>query len=160
MTEENNLGSTLKLGDFTTTKRVLRISVLGIAIGLLSAVIAFLLLKLIALFTNIFFYQTFSFANSSPVGNTLGYLVILVPVIGGIIIGLMARYGSDRIRGHGIPEAIEAILLNGSRVQPKVALLKPISSAVSIGSGGPFGAEGPIIMTGGAVGAMIAQIIR
>ncbi len=160
MTSEHKIETNLELGDFTTTKRVLRISVLGVAIGLLSAVIAFLLLKLIAFFTNLFFYQTFSFADASPVGNTLGYLVIFVPVIGGIIIGLMARYGSDRIRGHGIPEAIEAILLNGSRVQPKVALLKPISSAVSIGSGGPFGAEGPIIMTGGAVGSMIAQFFR
>lgn len=160
MTAETKIETHLELGDFTTTKRVLRISVLGVAIGLLSAAIAFLLLKLIAFFTNLFFYQTFSFVNSPPVGNTLGYLVIFVPVIGGIIIGLMARYGSDRIRGHGIPEAIEAILLNGSRVQPKVALLKPVSSAVSIGSGGPFGAEGPIIMTGGAVGSMIAQFFR
>ena len=83
-----------------------------------------------------------------------------MPVVGGLIIGLMARYGSERIRGHGIPEAIEAILINGSRVEPKVALLKPLSSAISIGSGGPFGAEGPIIMTGGAVGSMIAQFFH
>ena len=86
--------------------------------------------------------------------------MILVPVIGGLIIGLMARYGSERIRGHGIPEAIEAILISGSRVQPKVAILKPLSSAISIGSGGPFGAEGPIIMTGGAFGSMIAQFFH
>ena len=72
----------------------------------------------------------------------------------------MARYGSERIRGHGIPEAIEAILINGSRVEPKVAILKPLSSAISIGSGGPFGAEGPIIMTGGAFGSMIAQFFH
>ena len=85
---------------------------------------------------------------------------MLVPVGGALIIGLMARYGSERIRGHGIPEAIEAILINGSRVEPKVALLKPISSAISIGSGGPFGAEGPIIMTGGAIGSMIAQLFH
>ena len=81
-------------------------------------------------------------------------------MVGALIIGLMARYGSERIRGHGIPEAIESILLKGSRVEPRVALLKPISSAISIGSGGPFGAEGPIIMTGGAFGSMIAQLFR
>ena len=86
--------------------------------------------------------------------------MVLVPVVGALIIGLMARYGSERIRGHGIPEAIEAILINGSRVEPKVALLKPLSSAISIGSGGPFGAEGPIIMTGGAFGSMIAQFFH
>ena len=96
----------------------------------------------------------------SPVGHHLGWYSVLVPVAGALIIGVMARYGSERIRGHGIPEAIEAILINGSRVEPKVALLKPISSAISIGSGGPFGAEGPIIMTGGAIGSMIAQLFH
>lgn len=148
------------LGDFTTTRRVIRISLLAIGIGIASAGIAWLLLRLIALFTNLFFYQRFSFENASPAGNTLGWLIIFVPVIGGLIIGFMARYGSERIRGHGIPEAIESILLNGSRVQPKIAILKPISSAISIGSGGPFGAEGPIIMTGGAFGSMIAQFFK
>ena len=93
-------------------------------------------------------------------GAHLGPWVIVVPVVGALIIGLMARYGSERIRGHGIPEAIEAILINGSRVEPKVALLKPLSSAISIGSGGPFGAEGPIIMTGGAFGSLIAQFFH
>ena len=93
-------------------------------------------------------------------GHHLGPFVIVVPVVGALIIGLMARYGSERIRGHGIPEAIEAILINGSRVEPKVAILKPISSAISIGSGGPFGAEGPIIMTGGAFGSLIAQFFH
>jgi chloride channel protein, CIC family len=96
----------------------------------------------------------------SPAGHTLGLFVVLVPVIGALIIGLMARYGSERIRGHGIPEAIEAILINGSRVEPRVAFLKPLSAAISIGSGGPFGAEGPIIMTGGAFGSLIAQFFR
>ena len=96
----------------------------------------------------------------SPAGHHLGPFVILVPVVGALIIGVMARYGSERIRGHGIPEAIEAILINGSRVEPKVALLKPLSSAISIGSGGPFGAEGPIIMTGGAFGSLIAQFFH
>jgi len=104
-------------------------------------------LRLIGLFTNLFYFGKWSTTMVSPVGNHLGVYSVLVPIAGALIIGVMARYGSERIRGHGIPEAIEAILINGSRVEPKVALLKPISSAISIGSGGPFGAEGPIIMT-------------
>lgn len=116
-----------------------------------------LLLWLIAFFTNLFYYHTFSVTLHSPAVNTLGLLALFVPVVGGLIIGLMARYGSERIRGHGIPEALEAILIGRSRMQPKVAVLKPLSSAISIGSGGPFGAEGPIIMTGGAIGSIIAQ---
>src|SRR5262249_52102141 len=96
----------------------------------------------------------------SPAGNNLGPLVVAVPVVGTLIIGLLARFGSERIRGHGIPEALEAILIRGSRIEPRVAFLKPISSAISIGSGGPFGAEGPIIMTGGAFGSMVAQLFH
>jgi len=149
-----------KLGDFTTTPRLLRISALALGVGSISAFVALGLLKLIALFTNVFFFQRISAAAVQPGGHRLGVFVILVPIIGGIIIGLMARYGSERIRGHGIPEAIEAILLNGSRVEPKLAILKPVSSAISIGSGGPFGAEGPIIMTGGAFGSMAAQFFH
>src|SRR5207245_8833288 len=96
----------------------------------------------------------------SSCGHHLGYFVFLVPIIGGLLVGLLARFGSDRIRGHGIPEAIEAILLKGARVEPKVAVYKPVSAAIAIGSGGPFGAEGPIIMTGGAVGSLIAQFFH
>lgn len=149
-----------QLGDFTTTPRVLPISLLAIVIGAWCAFVALALLRLIGLFTNLFYFGRLSTAMVSPTGNRLGLFSILVPVCGALIIGLMARYGSERIRGHGIPEAIEAILMNGSRVQPKVALLKPLSSAISIGSGGPFGAEGPIIMTGGAFGSMIAQLFH
>jgi H+/Cl- antiporter ClcA len=148
------------LGDFTTTRRVLPISGLAIAIGVFAAVVAAALLKLIGLFTNLFFFQRVGTALVSPAGHHLGVWVICVPVAGALVIGVMARYGSERIRGHGIPEAIEAILINGSRVEPKVALLKPLSSAISIGSGGPFGAEGPIIMTGGAFGSLIAQFFH
>jgi CIC family chloride channel protein len=148
------------LGDFTATPRLIGISAMAIVIGVIGAYVAFALLRLIGLFTNLFFYQRWSTALVSPAGNHLGPLEILVPVVGAIIIGLMARYGSERIRGHGIPEAIEAILINGSRIEPRVAVLKPISSAISIGSGGPFGAEGPIIMTGGAVGSLIAQFFH
>src|SRR5690242_3910303 len=148
------------LGDFTVTPRVLVLSLLAIAIGLLSTVVAFVLLRLISLFTNLFYYQHWSTAAASPAQNTLGGYAVLVPVAGALIIGLMARYGSERIRGHGIPEALESILINGSRVQPRLAVLKPLSAAISIGSGGPFGAEGPIIMTGGAFGSMIAQLFH
>ena len=149
-----------ELGDFTATPRVLAISALAIVIGLIGAFVARLLLLLIAFFTNLFLFQRFSTASVSPADNTLGWWLIAVPVVGALIIGFMARYGSERIRGHGIPEAIEAILINGSRVEPKVAVLKPVSSAISIGSGGPFGAEGPIIMTGAAIGSLIAQFFN
>jgi H+/Cl- antiporter ClcA/predicted transcriptional regulator len=138
----------------------LLISVFAISIGAVCAYVALALLRLIGLFTNLFYFGRWSTAMVSPVGNHLGWFSVLVPIGGALIIGVMARYGSERIRGHGIPEAIEAILMNGSRVEPKVALLKPISSAISIGSGGPFGAEGPIIMTGGAFGSMIAQMFH
>jgi len=149
-----------RLGDFTAGPRTLALGVLAIALGVFSAYVATALLALIALFTNLFFYQRFSFAAATPAGHTLGVLGALVPVAGCLIIGVMARYGSERIRGHGIPEALEAILIRGSRIQPRVALLKPISSAISIGSGGPFGAEGPIIMTGGAFGSILAQLMH
>jgi len=147
-------------GDFSTPRRVIPISGMAIAIGALSAVVALALLRLIGLFTNLFFFFRVGTKLVSPEGNDLGPLLILVPVIGGLVVGLMARYGSERIRGHGIPEAIEAILINGSKMEPKVTLLKPVSSAISIGSGGPFGAEGPIIVTGGALGSMIAQFFH
>ena len=153
-------GDPSPLGDFTTRPRVITISVMAIFIGIVSAYVALALLKLIGLFTNLFFFQRVSTALVSPAGNHLGPFEVVVPIIGALIIGLMARYGSERIRGHGIPEAIEAILINGSRVDPKIAVLKPVSSAISIGSGGPFGAEGPIIMTGGAFGSLIAQFFH
>lgn len=148
------------LGDFTTSPRVILISAVAIGVGAISAFVALALLRLIGLFTNLFFFQRWDTNLVSPAGNHLGIWEVFVPAIGALVIGLMARYGSERIRGHGIPEAIESILMYGSRIQPRVALLKPIASAISIGSGGPFGAEGPIIMTGGAVGSLIAQFIH
>jgi CIC family chloride channel protein len=148
------------LGDFRTDKRMILLSALAIPIGVFSALVAKGLLWLIAVITNISFFFRFSSAPATPQHNHLGYWVIAIPVIGALIIGLMARYGSEKIRGHGIPEALEAILLGRSLIQPKVALLKPISSAISIGTGGPFGAEGPIIMTGGAVGSIFAQLFH
>ncbi len=149
-----------ELGDFTTTPRVLFLSLLAIGIGVVSSYVALALLRLIGLFTNLFYFHRWRTDLVSPAGNSLGGWAILVPVGGAFIIGLMARFGSERIRGHGIPEAIEAILMKGGRVEPRVAILKPLSSAISIGSGGPFGAEGPIIMTGGAFGSIIAQLFH
>ncbi len=146
--------------DFSANRRLLLISVIAIGIGGLCSLIAVVLLKTIYFFTNLFFYQQISFGFRSPADNHMGLLVILAPVLGGLLIGLLARYGSDRIRGHGIPEALEAILFNKSLMQPKLAIIKPLSAAVSIGSGGPFGAEGPIIMTGGAFGSIIAQVFH
>jgi H+/Cl- antiporter ClcA len=148
------------LGDFTASLRVIGVGAAAIPIGIVGALLAKALLALIALSTNIFFFGRISIAPVSPADAHLGWWMIAIPMLGGLIIGLMARFGSERIRGHGIPEAIEAILMNGSRVQPKVAVLKPLSSAISIGSGGPFGAEGPIIMTGGAFGSVIAQFFH
>jgi H+/Cl- antiporter ClcA/CBS domain-containing protein len=148
------------LGDFDVDRRFVVLAALAVPIGIVGSLLAVLLLALIGLFTNLFYYGRFSFQLVSPADNTLGVLAVLVPSVGGLIVGLMARFGSDKIRGHGIPEAIEAILINRSRVEPRVAVLKPLSSAVSIGSGGPFGAEGPIIMTGGAFGSLVGQLLH
>lgn len=149
-----------RLADFTTDKRVLVLSGMAVIIGAAGSLVAYALVWLINLFTNLAYYQRLSAQPASPEGNHMGIWAALVPVVGGLIIGLMARYGSEKIRGHGIPEALEAILIGGSRMEPKVAVLKPISSAISIGTGGPFGAEGPIIMTGGAVGSLFAQFFQ
>ncbi|HLY09655.1 MAG TPA: chloride channel protein [Planctomycetota bacterium] len=149
-----------RLGDFTATSRILPLCVLAIAIGALSAYVALALLKLIGLFTNVFYFHRLSTDLLRPADSTLGLWMVAVPVVGALLIGLLARFGSDRIRGHGIPEALEAILIRGSKVEPKVAILKPLSAAISIGSGGPFGSEGPIIMTGGAFGSIIAQFFK
>ncbi|HLI62256.1 MAG TPA: chloride channel protein, partial [Terriglobales bacterium] len=120
------------------------ISLLAAVIGILAGIIAYVLYHLIGLFTNIAFYHRLSFSFASARNNHLGLLVIVTPVIGGIIVGIMARYGSEKIRGHGIPEAMEAVVTNRSRIEAKVAILKPLSAAIAIGTGGPFGAEGPI----------------
>jgi chloride channel protein, CIC family len=149
------------LRDFTVDHRTWLLSAVALVIGTGGAALAVLLLRAIALATNIFYYHRVSLAMVGPAGSTEPrWIMLLVPVVGGLIVGIMAHYGSDKIRGHGIPEAIEAILLRGARVDPKVAVLKPVSAAIAIGSGGPFGAEGPIIMTGGAFGSLIAQWLK
>ncbi|HBT5242325.1 TPA: chloride channel protein [Klebsiella quasipneumoniae] len=149
-----------KLSDHTVTKHVIILVLMGILIGSGGAFGAIVLLHLIALMTNLFWYHQFSFTEHLMPGNTGALHILASPVLGGLIIGFMARFGSEKIRGHGIPEAIEAILFSESRMSPKVAVLKPLSSAVSIGSGGPFGAEGPIIMTGGAIGSLFTQLFH
>jgi len=140
--------------------RVFWIACVAMALGAAVALVAHLLTALIGFFTNIAFYGRVSFDFSSPAGNHLGLWVILVPVIGGLIVGVMARWGSRAIRGHGIPEAMEQVLLNESRIPPRLTWLKPVSSAIAIGTGGPFGAEGPIIATGGALGSLIGQLLH
>jgi chloride channel protein, CIC family len=147
------------LADFTTSARVLLVAAIAAVVATAGVAAGLLLLKLIRLCTNIAYFGSFSLADLRIENSPLGVWAVAVPVIGGLIIGLMARFGSEKIRGHGIPEAIEAILLGRSRLDPKVAILKPLSSAISIGTGGPFGAEGPIIMTGGAIGSLIAQAL-
>src|SRR5437016_13624232 len=149
-----------RLGDYTADTRIIALSVIAALVGVISAFVALALVRLIGLFTNLAYFHRLSTTFASPAASPLGMWRALIPVGGGLIVGLMARYGSERIRGHGIPEALEAILINGSRVEPKVAFLKPVASAIAIGSGGPFGAEGPIIMTGGAFGSMIAQLFH
>jgi chloride channel protein, CIC family len=154
----------VQVGDTTLAEpaqfRMVLVSLLAAGIGLIAGGIAFLLYKLIGLLTNLFFYGRFAADFTSARHNHLGWWVIPIPVIGGLIVGVMAKYGSSKIKGHGIPEAMEAVLFNRSRIQPRVAILKPISAAIAIGTGGPFGAEGPIIQTGGAVGSLVGQIFH
>ncbi len=140
-------------------RRVVVLSGLCVLLGVVAALMAQVLVHLIALITNISFYGRVSFETVGPAGSQLGLWVIGVPVVGGVIVGLMARYGSKAIRGHGIPEAMEQVLTNESRIPARITFLKPLSSAIAIGTGGPFGAEGPIIATGGAMGSLIGQIL-
>ncbi len=155
--EDATSPSAARVGDFADNHRLIILSAFALVIGMISTAGAMVLLAAIRLFTNLFFFQTVALTARSPADHHLGPIVILVPAIGGLIVGLMARFGSDKIRGHGIPEALEAILFGKSRMSPKVAILKPLSSGIVIGSGGPFGAEGPIIMTGGAAASLLAQ---
>jgi CIC family chloride channel protein len=149
-----HVGGSQSVGGF----RIGFISLLAAVVGVLAGVVAFLLYNLIGLFTNVAFYHVWSFRFRSPAENQLGPWVIVIPVVGGIIVGFMAKYGSPKIKGHGIPEAMEAVLTSKSRIEAKLTILKPISAAIAIGTGGPFGAEGPIIQTGGALGSVIGQI--
>ncbi|HVH66888.1 MAG TPA: chloride channel protein [Gemmatimonadales bacterium] len=148
------------LGDFTADARILPLSLMAALIGVVSAFVALALVRLIGLCTHVFYYHEWGGSLVSPTTNRLGLWAVLIPVTGGLLVGLMARFGTEQIRGHGIPEALEAILIGRSRMSARVAVLKPLSSAISIGTGGPFGAEGPIIMTGGAFGSLFAQAFQ
>jgi H+/Cl- antiporter ClcA len=151
--------TTDKLRDYSVDKRVIYVSLLAAVLGAACSVIAWALLKLIDLATNLFYYQRFAFVNVEPGGHHMGWLAVLMPVLGGLMVGLIARYASPKVRGHGMPEAVEVIVFQGGKVQPRVAILKPLATAISIGSGGPFGAEGPVIITGGAVGSVMGQLL-
>ena len=139
--------------------RVLFISMLSVLLAVAAAFVAKALVVLIGLITGVSFFGTLSPVFTAPVGNHLGWWIVFIPVAGGIIVGLMARYGSAGIRGHGIPEAMERVLRHESRVPARLTFLKPLSAAIAIGTGGPFGAEGPIIATGGALGSLIGQVL-
>ncbi|HEX5146877.1 MAG TPA: chloride channel protein [Conexibacter sp.] len=153
-------GGEQRLGDFSATPALLRLTAVAVAIGAATAGVALALLDLIGLITNLAYTGRWSTALTPPDPHVLGVWSVLVPVAGGLVVGMMARFGSERIRGHGIPEAMETILLRGSRMEPRLTVLKPLSSSISIGSGGPFGAEGPIIVTGGAVGSLVGQFLH
>src|SRR6266567_7117354 len=161
---QNGAGSALQApllpGAQPAQFRIVLVSFLAGGIGLVASLVAYALYRLIGLFTNLFFFHRWSADFTSVRFHSLGAWVILVPVVGGLIVGVMAKYGSSKIKGHGIPEAMEAVLTNRSRIEPKVATLKPISAAIAIGTGGPFGAEGPIIQTGGAIGSLVGQVLH
>jgi chloride channel protein, CIC family len=148
-----------KLRDYSVDARVLYVSLLAALLGAVSSVLAWALLKLIDLSTNLFYYHRFSFGNSEASGHHLGWVAVFAPIVGGLMVGLIARFLSPKVRGHGMPEAVEVIVFQGGKVQPRVAILKPLATAISIGSGGPFGAEGPVIITGGAVGSVLGQLL-
>jgi len=149
------------LGDFTVSARTIPIVGLAVGIGVIGTFVAVALLDLIALITNLVFFQRVSLLAAAPGSAPHSpWLILLAPVAGGLVVGAMARFGSEAIRGHGMPEAIDTILRGGSKVRPRIAILKPVSAAISIGTGGPFGAEGPIIMTGGAFGSICAQLLE
>ena len=146
-----------RLGDYSADRRMILLCAMALVVGTGGAAGAWCLLHLIGFVTNLLWFGRLSWEPADITDAAVGPAGLVIPVLGALVIGLMARFGSDKIRGHGIPEAMETILYGQSRLSPKVAILKPISAAISIGSGGPFGAEGPIIMTGGAIGSIFAQ---
>jgi H+/Cl- antiporter ClcA/CBS domain-containing protein len=153
------MGSSSKLRDYSADSRILYTSALAAGLGATSAVAAWVLLELISLFTNLFYFHRWSFVDHDPWQAGRHWWIVLMPVMGGLVIGVIARYLSPKVRGHGMPEAVETIVFGKGRVQPRVAVLKPLATAISIGSGGPFGAEGPVIITGGAIGSVVGQLL-
>jgi CIC family chloride channel protein len=147
------------LRDYSADSRILYTSALAAGLGAVSALAAWTLLEMIALCTNLFYFHHWSFVDHDPWQAGFHWWSPIAPVIGGLMVGLIARYLSPKVRGHGMPEAVETIVFNRGRVQPRVAILKPIATAISIGSGGPFGSEGPVIITGGAIGSVVGQLL-
>jgi H+/Cl- antiporter ClcA/CBS domain-containing protein len=152
-------GAAAKLRDYSADSRILYTSALAAVLGSVSALAAWALLEMIALCTNLFYFHHWSFTDHDPWQAGRHWWLVLMPVLGGLVVGLIARYLSPKVRGHGMPEAVETIVFGHGRVQPRVAVLKPIATAISIGSGGPFGAEGPVIITGGAIGSVLGQLL-
>ncbi len=152
--------ATAGLRDYSADARILYVSALAAVLGAVSALAAWALLEMIALATNLFYFHRWSVKEVDPWQAGRHWWLVLMPVLGGLIVGLVARYLSPRVRGHGMPEAVETIVFGGGRVQPRVAVLKPVATAISIGSGGPFGAEGPVIITGGAIGSVLGQFLN
>jgi CIC family chloride channel protein len=153
------LAESTVLRDYSADSRMLFISAVAAVLGCVSAVLSWVLLRLIGLSTNLFYFQRWQFDEVDPSTHHMGWWAVFVPVVGGLLVGLIARFGSPAVRGHGMPEAVEAVVFGGARIKPRVAFLKPLATAVSIGSGGPFGAEGPVIATGGACGSLLAQFL-
>lgn len=149
----------IQIPDRRDKKRTIKIAIISIVIAIVTSIVARFLIWLIEIITTISFYGRLE-PTADPAANTLGIFVIFIPALGGLVVGLMALYGSKAIRGHGIPEAMEQILTNKSRIRPSITYLKPVSSAIAIGTGGPFGAEGPIIATGGALGSTVGQFLK
>ena len=147
------------LRDYSVSSRILLVSALAAVMGAVAALAAWILLEGISLATNLFYFHSWSFRDDDPWQSGVHWWTAFNPVIGGLIVGLIARYLSPKVRGHGLPEAVETIAFHGGKVQPRVAVLKPIATAISIGSGGPFGAEGPVIITGGAIGSVVGQLL-
>src|SRR5256886_16873236 len=155
-----NLQPDDRLGDFTADGRIRTLTAMAALIGVMSAFVALALLRLIGFFTHLFYYHAIDSRLVSPADNRLGLWALLVPIVGGLIVGLIARYGSERIRGHGSPEGLEAILIGQSRMSARVAVLKPLSSAISIGTGGALRAQGPLNLTGGGVGSPFGPAVH
>ncbi|WP_263409596.1 chloride channel protein [Terriglobus tenax] len=147
------------LRDYSADSRMIVVSVLAAGLGAVCAVLAWVLIRLIGLATNLFYFHRWAFVEVEPADAPMHWWSIFIPVVGGLMVGAIARYGAKNIRGHGMPEAVEAVVFGGAKVDPKVAVLKPVATAISIGSGGPFGAEGPVIASGGAVGSVLGQLL-
>lgn len=155
MSESPSPGSVVEVRRF---RRQWTVALLAAGLGAAVAGVSLLLFRAIALVTNLAYFGRWSLADATPGAPGAQGWSFLVPAAGGLLVGLIAKYGSPQVGGHGIDAVMESVLFRRSRVQPRLVLLKPLSSAIVIGTGGPFGVEGPIIQTGGAVGSAVGQM--